>query len=264
MADLPLQDSRPGNRRIREGMLTAIDVTGQRFERLIAACRDGSDDRGEVMFFCVCDCGGGRRVRSSMLRGGFTRSCGCWQPPRNYHRTHGHTANGTWSPEYHAWHHARQRCENPNDKDYGIYGGRGIKTCDRWRNRFANFLADMGPRPSPRHSLDRYPNNDGDYEPGNCLGRHRNSSERINGGRPERHDDLPAKNLFRRTPRIRRPRCAGLLPRSPLLQPPHHDQRRRWPDYVRLSDIESGSLCTACGERGAEVQPNFDQQRWEI
>lgn len=60
-----------------------------------------------------------------------------------------------------------QRCMNPNNKGYKNYGGRGITVCARWQNSFANFLADVGPRPSVRHSIDRHPDNNGSYEPGN-------------------------------------------------------------------------------------------------
>ena len=55
---------------------------------------------------------------------------------------------------------------HPRRSDYGAYGGRGIQMCERWRTSFAAFIADMGRRPSPRHSIDRI-NNDGHYEPGN-------------------------------------------------------------------------------------------------
>jgi hypothetical protein len=59
------------------------------------------------------------------------------------------------------------RCNRPTRPGYADYGGRGIKVCTRWRRSYANFLADMGRRPSPKHSLER-DDNDGDYEPDNC------------------------------------------------------------------------------------------------
>lgn len=59
------------------------------------------------------------------------------------------------------------RCTNPNRHDYLSYGGRGILVCQRWRESFATFLADVGGRPSKAHSLDRFPNMNGNYEPGN-------------------------------------------------------------------------------------------------
>jgi hypothetical protein len=59
------------------------------------------------------------------------------------------------------------RCTNPKHPNWKNYGGRGISVCDEWRHSFKAFLAHIGPRPSSEHSLDRYPNNDGNYEPGN-------------------------------------------------------------------------------------------------
>jgi hypothetical protein len=72
------------------------------------------------------------------------------------------------SPEWRCWRSMRARCTDPKNQQFPNYGARGIKVCERWANSFENFLADMGERPSPKHSLDRFPNNDGDYEPGNC------------------------------------------------------------------------------------------------
>lgn len=69
-------------------------------------------------------------------------------------------------PEYQAWASLRSRCLKPTDPSYKNYGGRGIRVCERWAS-FANFLEDMGRRPSAQHSIDRI-NNDGPYEPSNC------------------------------------------------------------------------------------------------
>jgi hypothetical protein len=70
------------------------------------------------------------------------------------------------SPEHRAWVHMRQRCSNQNRRDWPHYGGRGIKVCDAWAQSFLAFFADVGPKPSDRHSLDRI-NVDGHYEPSN-------------------------------------------------------------------------------------------------
>ena len=61
----------------------------------------------------------------------------------------------------------KRRCLYPSDKRYKDWGGRGITICDRWLNSFENFFADMGKKPSPKHSLDRR-DNEGNYEPDNC------------------------------------------------------------------------------------------------
>ena len=71
------------------------------------------------------------------------------------------------TPEYYSWRAMKIRCFNPNYPRYSDWGGRGITVCDRWKNSFENFLADMGTKPSPKHSLDRIDNN-ADYSPKNC------------------------------------------------------------------------------------------------
>lgn len=82
---------------------------------------------------------------------------------------HGASRNGHRWPEYASWSNMISRCTNTTNKDYASYGGRGICVCDRWRQSFQNFLADMGRKPlGARTTLDRFPNNDGNYEPGNC------------------------------------------------------------------------------------------------
>ena len=84
-------------------------------------------------------------------------------PPPGKNRRHGLCE----TPEYNSWTSMRERCNNKNRPAYQEYGARGITYCERWEV-FENFLADMGPRPSPLHTLDRYPDNNGNYEPGNC------------------------------------------------------------------------------------------------
>jgi hypothetical protein len=71
-------------------------------------------------------------------------------------------------PGYDIWGTMKQRCLNPKSKKYVRYGAKGIKICDRWIDSFESFIEDMGPPPSPKHSLDRYPNKYGNYEPSNC------------------------------------------------------------------------------------------------
>lgn len=113
--------------------------------------------------------------------------CGCGQQTGVYARNHypkghvagqpkrfvqGHTSVAsqhgmTGTPEYKSWQSMNARCYDQNVGHYGGYGGRGIRVCERWRRSFENFYADMGPKPTPRHSIDRIDVN-GDYTPDNC------------------------------------------------------------------------------------------------
>ena len=95
-------------------------------------------------------------------------------PPKRVTRSHGLS----YTPEYRAWQTMRLRCTVPSNPAYKDYGGRGIKVCARWLDSPEAFLADMGPKPSPAHELDRYPNNDGNYEPGNCRWATRSENDR--------------------------------------------------------------------------------------
>ena len=78
-------------------------------------------------------------------------------------KTHGQTG----TPEYHCWEAMIQRCTNPKHKQFTEYGGAGILVCERWKT-FENFFLDMGRRPTPKHQIDRFPNQSGGYEPSNC------------------------------------------------------------------------------------------------
>jgi hypothetical protein len=111
------------------------------------------------------------RVRANNLTWGLTQSCGCLAREQTKKRMlrHGESPAGGWnleSPEYRIWVAMRQRCRDPRHGSFKYYGGRGIAVCERWKS-YENFLADMGRKPSPAHSLDRI-DNDGNYEPTNC------------------------------------------------------------------------------------------------
>ena len=115
---------------------------------------------------CRCECGREKIIRVASLRGGLTKSCGCLH---DTHRLrHGHAGGGTLSLTYSSWKSLRTRCLNPKAAGYHRYGGRGITVCARWLGSFEAFLADMGERPSRRHSIERQ-ESDGHYEPGNCY-----------------------------------------------------------------------------------------------
>ncbi len=70
-------------------------------------------------------------------------------------------------PLYRTWKNIKQRCLNPKNTGYHNYGGRGIKMCQQWQSSFDVFVKDVGVRPSLGHSIDRHPDLNGNYEPGN-------------------------------------------------------------------------------------------------
>ena len=116
-------------------------------------------------FKCECDCGNTTIVQLKNLRNDHTKSCGCLITDVLIERntTHG-LSNST---DYGSWLAMRDRCNNPSNKDYKHYGGRGITICDEWNNSFENFIRDMGFKPNRSYSIDRIDVN-GNYEPGNC------------------------------------------------------------------------------------------------
>lgn len=145
---------------------TPLNLKGQRFERLFVSELAGKSKSGDLLWLCICNCGKHTLVTASTLKSGNTRSCGCLQADilikRNYRHGYSHI------PEYRIWSSMIQRCENKNSPAWEYYGGRGIKVCRRWRLSFEQFIQDMGPRPNIEFTIDRFPNNNGNYALNNC------------------------------------------------------------------------------------------------
>lgn len=143
---------------------------GARFGRL-SYLRDSSRRSGRMRAAeFLCDCGAMKVIRVAHVRGGRIVSCGCFlQAVRpSLQLDHGHARRGRETPEYRVWESMISRCEDESSTPYRYYGALGIRVCKEWRGSFPRFLQDMGPRPSPNHSIDRFPDNSGHYEPDNC------------------------------------------------------------------------------------------------
>lgn len=141
-----------------------IEIAGQRFGRWLVL-----DYAGAQRWNCRCDCGVEQAVLSANLRYGQTQSCGCLCAEMAIAQMtqHGASTRDNRTPEYRAWENAKSRCYNPNHVSWKYYGKLGVKVCAEWIDDFEAFLSYVGQRPSVQHSLDRYPDKDGNYEPGN-------------------------------------------------------------------------------------------------
>lgn len=145
----------------------AKDVTGQRFGKLVAL-GPVAHSRYGTLWLCQCDCGNTVTILGTNLRN-VQRSCGCSRG-KPEHLIAMNTTHGLYGhPLHKAWDSIIQRCENPKNKNYARYGGRGISICAEWRHDLLAFHAYVSLLPhcgDKGYSLDRI-DNDGNYEPGN-------------------------------------------------------------------------------------------------
>ena len=136
------------------------DITGKRYGQLIVLGHIGKTANKKYIWECLCDCGNKVNIPDAhKLKSGVTLSCGCLGNGSHYM---------SYSSEYGVWSGMVQRCTNPSHTKYHNYGGRGIGIDDGWDASFELFYADMGPRPSSGHTIERRDTN-GNYSKENCY-----------------------------------------------------------------------------------------------
>ena len=154
-------------------MSNPTDLRGRRFGRLVVVGpvtvqvrrnRNSTIQERRTHWNCLCDCGKSKVVRGGDLTRGDTQSCGCMRA-MTYSYPWNLNCGYSSHPLYVTWKSIKKRCFDPKCKDYKYYGALGVTICDQWMN-FENFLADIGDRPEGK-TIDRYPDNNGNYEPGN-------------------------------------------------------------------------------------------------
>lgn len=146
-------------------MKDVVDLAGKRFGRLVILGIAHKDKFGNQLWKCVCDCENIVFSTHYRLRMSKVKSCGCFA--KDIKIKHNNATGGKVTKEYKSWTAIKERCFNPNVKEYIRYGGVGITMCAEWINDFSAFLKEVGVAPSKNHTIDRYPNQAGNYEPGN-------------------------------------------------------------------------------------------------
>jgi hypothetical protein len=143
-----------------------LDISGKRFGYLTVIEKVSTNGGHGSLWKCVCDCGNELNVRHYSLTTGHTSSCGCYNKSGKAKVRHGQTGTRL----HNIWGAMKQRCNNPNFKQWKDYGGRGIKVCDEWNSKhgfdsFYKWAMDNGY--DSKLEIDRI-DNDGNYEPNNC------------------------------------------------------------------------------------------------
>jgi len=153
-----------------DNMGSRIDITGQKFGKLLAIEYAYTNKSKKAVWKCICECGKEHYATAKDLRSGNTKSCGCSKVERAKKMKY---KDGRAKERlYKVWSGLIKRCENPNCNVFEYYGKRGISICEEWKE-YANFkkwaYSNGYDENAPRGkcTIDRI-NNNGNYEPSNC------------------------------------------------------------------------------------------------
>ena len=206
-------------------MVKFVDRTGEKFGKLTALFRNGTNHYKKVMWRCFCDCGKEIDVVAGALVTGNTTSCGCIVP--NF-------KHGGWKKSsYNTWRAMMRRCYNQNDKDYPRWGGRGITVYEPWHD-YAAFAKDVG-EPEGPETFDRIDPN-GSYVPGN-----------VRWATPT----VQARNI--RLPKMNKTGAVGVL---------FHNNRYYAQITVKKKKFYSKVFCTI--EEAAAARKELERLHWGI
>lgn len=148
-------------------MSKVLNLTGQRFGRLVVVERSANSKSGKARWLCKCDCGNDTVVFSTSLVRGLTHSCGCLNREITSERFSTHRLSESRLHE--TWSDMKKRCYNPNSKSFSAYGGRGIEVCEEWKDDFQSFYDwAISNGYKPGLTIERS-DCDGNYCPDNCT-----------------------------------------------------------------------------------------------